>query len=203
MYDNIVYDFDGTIADSYPFFTQALKLTLNHYDMDDSFDSILTHLKISVRHAFGHYAFENKQEARSMMYDFYHKQALADEQPIDGAKEILQHASKLGKRNFLYTHSDEFPKLLLEKWGLINEFTFIIDSTMKFPTKPAPDALNFLCEKYSLDRDRTLMVGDRDIDVLAGTNAGVHGCLFDDGDFYTDFKCEHVIKHLTELKNII
>ena len=203
MYDNIIYDFDGTVADSYPYFTQAMQLTLRHYGMDDSYDSVLTQLKISVRHAFRYYAFENKAEAKLMMYNFDHGLARDNETPVAGAAEALRFASSVGKRNYLYTHSDEFPKLLLEKWGLLNEFTFIIDSTFGFPSKPAPDALNYLCERFSLDKDRSLMVGDRDIDVLSGINAGMHGCLFDEGHFYDDFKCEHMIRHLCELPSII
>ena len=203
MYDNIIYDFDGTIADSYPYFTRALYLTLEHYGMHDTYESVLFHLKKSVRHAFRHYAFENRAEAKKIMYDIYHEIALKEEGPIPGAAEALAFAREHGKRNFLYTHSDEFPRILLEKWGLLSEFTFIIDSTMGFPSKPSPDALNYLCKHFSLDRDRSLVVGDRDIDVLAGLNAGMHGCLFDDGHFYDDFECEHTIRSLFEMPGII
>lgn len=203
MYDNIIYDFDGTVADSYPYFTRALCLTLEHYGKHDSYAAVLGHLKISVRHALRYYNFDNRAEAKKLMYEFYHKIALEEEMPIKGAAEALEFARKQGKRNFLYTHSDEFPRILLRKWGLLDEFTFIIDSTMNFPAKPAPDALNFLCERFSLDRDRSVMVGDRDIDVMAGLNAGMHGCLFDDGHFYDSFSCEHIIRDLSELPKII
>lgn len=203
MYDNIIYDFDGTVADSYPYFTRALKLTLEHYGKEDTYESILANLKISVRHALRHYAFPDRAEAKKMMYDIYHRLALAEQGPVLGAAEALRYASQNGKKNFLYTHSDGFPRLLLEKWGLLDEFTFIIDSTFHFPAKPAPDALNYLCERFSLDRSRSLMVGDRDIDVLAGLNAGMHGCLFDDGHFYDSFDCEHTLRDMHELIGII
>ena len=67
MYDNIIYDFDGTVADSYPYFTRALKLTLEHYGKEDTYESILANLKISVRHALRHYAFPDRAEAKKMM----------------------------------------------------------------------------------------------------------------------------------------
>lgn len=203
MYDNIIYDFDGTIADSYPYFTRALCLTLEHFGKHDSYEAVLGHLKKSVRHALRYYNFDDRAAAKRVMYDFYHEIALREQMPVPGAKEALAFAREHGKRNYLYTHSDGFPRILLEKWGLLDEFTFIIDSTMGFPSKPAPDALNYLCEHFSLDRDRSLMVGDRDIDVLAGINAGMHGCLFDDGHFYDSFTCEHVIRGLGELPEII
>ena len=66
MYDNIIYDFDGTVADSYPYFTRALKLTLEHYGKEDTYESILANLKISVRHALRHYAFPDRAEAKEI-----------------------------------------------------------------------------------------------------------------------------------------
>lgn len=202
-YDNIIYDFDGTIADSYPFFTRALHETLNNFGIHDSYEAVLGHLKISVRHSLSFYVPDRRPEAKKMMYSIYQRLALEEGHPVPGVPEALEYAIAHGKRNFLYTHSDKFPSILLERWGLLDKFEFIIDSTMKFPPKPAPDALNFLCEHYSLDKDRTLMVGDRNIDVLAGINAGVHGCLFDDGHFYDDFKCEHIIHDMHDMISII
>ena len=111
MYDNIIYDFDGTVADSYPYFTRALKLTLEHYGKEDTYESILANLKISVRHALRHYAFPDRAEAKKMMYDIYHRLALAEQGPVPGAAEALRYASQNGKKNFLYTHSDGFPRL--------------------------------------------------------------------------------------------
>jgi phosphoglycolate phosphatase-like HAD superfamily hydrolase len=49
---------------------------------------------------------------------------------------------------------------------------------MNFPSKPAPDAVNYICDTYGLDRSETVMIGDREIDVLSGKNAGCFGCLF-------------------------
>jgi uncharacterized protein (TIGR01440 family) len=57
-------------------------------------------------------------------------------------------------------------------------FAGIVDSTMHFPGKPAPDAVEHICRNYKLDKDQTVMIGDREIDVLSGVNAGVHGCLY-------------------------
>lgn len=202
-YDNIVYDFDGTIADSYPYFTRALHQTLDHFGIYDSYEAVLGHLKISVRHALNFYAPDRRTEIRKMMYDIYQQLAIEEGHPILGIPEALEYTIANGGRNFLYTHSDKFPTTLLERWGLLDKFTFIIDSTMKFPSKPAPDALNYLCDSYSLNKERTLMVGDRDIDVLAGLNANLHGCLFDDGHFYDNFRCEHIIRDMRDMISII
>ena len=56
-----------------------------------------------------------------------------------------------------------------------------------FPAKPAPDALNFLIQKHGLDRAQCVMLGDRDIDLDAGKNAGIACALFDPEGFYPDY----------------
>ena len=71
---------------------------------------------------------------------------------------------------------------------------------MNFPRKPAPDALLYLMEKNHMNPAETLMVGDRDIDIDAGHNAGTAGCLYDYEDFYTDAKADHFVKKLSEMK---
>ena len=72
-----------------------------------------------------------------------------------------------------------------------------------YPRKPAPDALLVLVERYSLDLSRSVMIGDRDIDVLAGRNAGMAGILIDDENFYPDLEVEHKVKSLIEIKDCI
>ena len=74
---------------------------------------------------------------------------------------------------------------------------------MSFPTKPAPDALNYLCAKHGLDKKDCIMIGDRDIDTDCGRNAGMKGCLFDPEHYYDDSDVDYRIDNLLQLKNII
>jgi phosphoglycolate phosphatase-like HAD superfamily hydrolase len=39
--------------------------------------------------------------------------------------------------------------------------------------------LNYLLDKHQVDRHRAVMVGDRNLDIEAGHNAGIAGYLFD------------------------
>ncbi|HML49439.1 MAG TPA: HAD hydrolase-like protein, partial [Clostridia bacterium] len=38
------------------------------------------------------------------------------------------------------------------------------------------------------DPSETVMIGDRDIDILAARNAGIAGCLFDPAHFFDAFE---------------
>ena len=69
--------------------------------------------------------------------------------------------------------------------------------------KNAPDALLVLVNRHSLELSRSVMIGDRDIDVLAGKNAGMDGILMDDENFYPDLEVTYKVKSLAEIKDCI
>jgi phosphoglycolate phosphatase-like HAD superfamily hydrolase len=80
--------------------------------------------------------------------------------------------------------------------------TYTLDSSRPFPRKPDPAALNFLCEKFDIDKSTALMVGDRDIDIDVGHNAGMRGCLFDTGNYYPDCRAEYRVDNLSDIKKL-
>lgn len=205
MYQNIVYDFDGTISDTYPMFTKALLVQLERHGIKGDYDECYALLKVSVGEALRHFDWggvDHKTIQREF-HEIHDRMAMEEQRPYYDAEEILRHAVEQGKRNFLYTHTDTLAYRLLEKWGLRQYFTDAIDGSMKFPRKPAPDALLYLMEKNGMDPAQTLMVGDRDIDINAGHNAGTAGCLYDYEGFYSQDNAEHFVRKLSELKTII
>lgn len=203
-YKHLIYDFDGTLSDTYPCFTESVLQLLKDHGLSDTYESVYAKLKVSVGYALKCYDFGESAEALRQQFHVVHNELAPKMQALyPEAEEILRYAMAQGHKNYLYTHSGKIVKLLLEKWGIADCFEDIIDSTMKFPTKPAPDALNYLCEKHSLDKKDCIMIGDRDIDTNCGRNAGMKGCLFDPEHYYDEADVDYRIENLLELKNII
>ena len=203
-YKHLIYDFDGTLSDTYPCFTESILQTLKDYGLSDTYESVYAKLKVSVGYTINCYDFgKDYKEIRNHFHKIHDELAPKIQKPYPEAEEILRYAMAQGHKNYLYTHSGTIVKILLEKWGIADCFEDIIDSTMKFPTKPAPDALNYLCEKHGLDKNDCIMIGDRDIDTDCGRNAGMKGCLFDPEHYYDNADVDYRIENLLELKNII
>ena len=204
MYQNIVYDFDGTISDTYPYFTKAQMILLDRYGIKDTYEHAYALLKVSVGHCIRSYDWgKDYKLVQREFHEIHDVIAMEEQRPYPDAEEILRYAVEQGKRNFLYTHTDTLAYRLLEKWGLMQYFTDAIDGSMNFPRKPAPDALLYLMNKNNMIPEQTLMVGDRDIDIDVGHNAGTAGCLYDYEKFYTECKADHSILKLAELKAIL
>ena len=203
-YKHLIYDFDGTLSDTYPCFTKTVLELIKKYGISDTYENVYSNLKVNVGYALKQYDLgKDAAEARRDFHVIHNELAPKIQKPYPEAEEILRYAMAQGHKNYLYTHSGKIVKILLEQWGIADCFEDIIDSTMKFPTKPAPDALNYLCEKHGLDKKDCLMIGDRDIDTDCGRNAGMKGCLFDPDHYYDKADVDYRIENLLELKNII
>ena len=201
MYDFLIYDFDGTISDTYPVFTRALLELLSRLGKQTDYNKAYSQLKVSVGHALKFYGLSDHEKE---YHSIWKEMALAEQKAFPGAHEILRYAKSRGKKNYLYTHTGRIVYDLLCKMGISDCFDFILESTTyKFPRKPAPDALNFIIKTCGIDRSHALMIGDRDIDIEAARAAGIDGCLFDPDGYYLDCKAEHYIKSLLDLKAII
>ena len=107
--------------------------------------------------------------------------------PYPGIPEMLRAVVKNGGKNYLYTHRGLNAWEFLRNDGLDTLFCDGVTNKDGFPAKPAPDALNFLAEKHHLNKSECIMMGDRDIDLDAGKNAGMACALFDPEDFYPDY----------------
>ena len=203
-YKHLIYDFDGTLSDTYPCFTETVLELIKKYGISDTYENVYSNLKVNVGYALKQYDLgKDAAEARRDFHVIHNELAPKIQKPYPEAEEVLRYAMAQGHKNYLYTHSGKIVKILLEQWGIDDCFEDIIDSTMKFPTKPAPDALNYLCEKHGLDKKDCLMIGDRDIDTDCGRNAGMKGCLFDPDHYYDKADVDYRIENLLELKNII
>lgn len=204
MYDFLIYDFDGTLSDTYPVFTEAFLKLMEKYDIPQDRDTVYGLLKQSVGAALNHYDFPmSKKAAREEFEKIYEPIALEKQNLFPEAEGILRFGTENGKKNYVYTHSGLWVYALMERMGIRDCFDFVLDCTYDFPRKPAPDALNFLIEKCGIDRSRALMIGDRDLDIEVAHNAGIDACLFDSENFYPELKAEYRITSLDELKDII
>ncbi len=175
---NYIWDFDGMLFDSYPHIAAAFVKTLAEFGKEADYDEAKALLEVTFAHAYGHYdvSEEEKEIFRKYEHDYaFEPQAV----PFPNTVATLKTLHERGARQFIYTHRGiESLTHYLEKYDILKYFEMIVDSTKGFAAKPAPDAVEHIVRENSLDKAETVMIGDREIDVLSGKNAGVYGCLY-------------------------
>ncbi len=198
---NYIWDFDGMLFDSYPHITSAFLKTLGEFGKDADYDEAKALLEITFATAYEHYDVSDEEKAVFRQHEHnYELRPIA--LPFENTYKTIETLFNSGKKHFLYTHRGlESSQHYLQKHDMAKFFTAFVDSSMNFPSKPAPDAVNWICETYNLDKSETVMIGDREIDVLSGKNAGTFGCLFTKKE-NVETAADFVVRDIIEVLNI-
>ncbi|MBE5775926.1 MAG: peptidase T [Clostridiales bacterium] len=209
LYTHFFWDFDGTLYDTYGRITRALMKGLADMGIQTDFDTAFHRVKKSLGEALNMYLSEHPEvrktpdEAMLCYRAHSEEEDLSSIQPYADTRKVLEAVVQMGGKNYLYTHRGQSAIDALKRDELHPLFTDFVISTHGFPAKPAPDALNHLCEKHKLDKQACVMVGDRSIDLDAGKNAGMQGALYDPDHLYDHYETAHRFDTLAGLKNAL
>ena len=204
-YKHIIFDFDGTLSDSYPSFVKAMNIVMQRYGIKKTDEEIYYLLKkystayVFDNCGFGEFKSEAKRQFRELSDEILRKDAI----PMAGAEEVLNFIIANGAKSYIYSHSGDIVLSNVKRWGFEKYFTDYQLGDTDFPRKPAPDALLNLMKKNGLKANECIMVGDRDIDILAGKNAGMVGILMDTEEYYTHLSVEYRITELKQINNCL
>ncbi|XXM73113.1 HAD-IA family hydrolase [Lysinibacillus sphaericus] len=163
---NILWDFDGTLFDTYPAYTRVFSQVLgDEADEQEIYDK----LKISFSHAIGFYKIsaEQAEEMKRLRKEL----SPVDMKPFAGVEDILKFAGS----NVIMTHKDRDGVLaILDHYGWTDYFADIVTIDDGFPRKPHSAAYLHLHTKNKIN----LAIGDRDLDLLPAKELGIATCMF-------------------------
>ena len=171
---HFIWDFDGTLMDTYKNITRYLRLALLDFGKEVSDTEIMQKMMTSIRFAIEYYSEFYDLEELGERYLYYSANELNDEvHTLPYVKEVLAKIKQNGGKNYIFTHRNNSIFFLLEKCGIKDEFVEVITSeSEQFALKPSPDAIYYLMEKYGTKKEDTVMIGDRACDLGSGYNAG-------------------------------
>ena len=181
MIRHIFWDFDGTLFDTYPAMASAYQKALaDGFGIQEEACAIEGHMRVSMGHMFVHYAQKHSLPAYLPLFDAYQKEAeVRLTKPYPAIPTLLRSLCGKGIKLYIYTHRDAAStEAHLQKHGLYDVFTDILTVDSGFPRKPDPQALLHMLGKHGISPAEALMVGDRELDVLAAKNAGMYACLY-------------------------
>ena len=182
MIRNIIWDVDGTLFDTYPAIAQAFKAALNDFGVDASLDWIQRLARKSLGHCASTLADTYQLDAESIGQAFaahYDLTRPEDQPPFPGVIAVCDYICTEGGKNVIVTHRGRQGTAdLLAGHHMSGYFAGCLTRDDGYPKKPDPAAFEAILAAHSLEREQTIAIGDRDIDVLAGQAAGLFTCLF-------------------------
>lgn len=204
MFKHIIWDFDGTLFDTYSVMAKIFKDLLEKENIEEPIEEIVKKMQVSMAFTLNYY--KKKYNISNDFINEYQTQRKIKEltltKPFAEIENICDYIHSTNRKNYLYTHRGESSVTLLKSHGLYDYFTDFITLEQGFERKPSPDALNYLIDKYSIQHEEAIMIGDRELDLLAAKNAGIGACYFNENGEEND-NSDYVIDNFKELYAIL
>ena len=176
-----IWDMDGTLVDSYPAIVPAVQEACSEAGLNYSSDYIYEQvIRTSVGTFIEHISAKHGIDPAPVKARFnqFNDSRIDAIRAIPQAAEALSALTRTGHSCFVYTHRGASCFAILENTGLLPYFTEVVTALDGFPRKPAPDAILYLIEKYSIPSSSCFYVGDRRLDIEAACNAGIKSILY-------------------------
>ena len=182
MYQNILFDLDGTVMDSAPGISRSIRYAMDRMgrrlpegvDMKVFFGPPL---KTSFRNVCG-FSEADADRAVALYREYYGDQGLFECSVYPGAADLLGRLRAEGRTVALATAKPEtFSRRILDHFGLTEFFSFVGGASLD-ASRPDKDAVvaYTLANLSGVSSESTVMVGDRDHDVLGAARSGI-GCI--------------------------
>ncbi len=174
--DLIVFDLDGTLADSLPDLTNAANYVCRTLTLPEHTPEAVKGMIGGGEHKFlervlGPGQQQHLEEGLGLYLDYYSQHVGDLTRLYPGVKEALEQLA--GKKLAVLSNKlQRLTEAVLAAMGILPFFVAIRGGGTELPLKPSPEPLMALMQELNVAPGRTLMVGDKPADVLAGRGAG-------------------------------
>ncbi|HNS45150.1 MAG TPA: HAD family hydrolase [Alphaproteobacteria bacterium] len=204
----ILFDWDGTLADSFALPFAAYNHVADHFEMPHfTQEQVILNTRRSSRDIFPELFGERAAEASDVFYAYIREHQLSHLNPKAGAEALLKELSDAGLKMAIVSNMHHGMLVQsVEKLGWDMYFPVVLGAGQAVRDKPAPDPLLLACEKLGANPQHHPIwyIGDTETDMMAARDAGVIPVLIGHGA-RTISDCERVgirpyfTKNFTEL----
>lgn len=208
---HIVFDWDGTLADTYPVISAAYEhvfKTLNlpplSYDEIKRLTSTLQN-KDTLGYIFGN----RKEEAKTAYYDYIEKHHVSELRAIPCAEELLKFCQDNNFQTYLITNKRR-PYFLEEadKLGFTKFFNKIAAAGDFSEDKPHPVATHALFDNHLPSADSILVIGDGKADFQVARTLDHNGkkslcAIYAPAKKYSGDRPDYLVQNLNEIIHIL
>lgn len=178
-----IFDLDGTLINSLPAISHFANTAIAEaglapidadtyrYYVGDGMDTLL-------HRCLAHYNAdtpENFAKVREVYKSGYDNDVLYETHAYDGIKELLEQLKSKGIKICVLSNKPDnaVSDAVYQLFGK-DCFDMVIGQIDGIPKKPAPDSVFEICKRMGISPAETVFVGDTNVDVQTGKNAGAY-----------------------------
>lgn len=207
----VVFDFDGTLVSSHETIYRTTLFALkevginNELPEDKFYQKIGWHFEDIFRDfGFSVPDFEEFINVYKSNYFTYLDSSFV----YEGVNQIL---NSLNSKNIftalLTTKGQDQAELLLKHFDLFENFSYVMGRRLGIAHKPSPEPLLKICEDLRINPQNTLIVGDTEMDIVCGREAGSKTCAvtygYRDKEFLDKQLPDFLIDKIEDLEYIV
>lgn len=208
----IIFDLDGTLVDSRQDIVNAINFMLNKLTLaEKSLNEIISYVGNGILDLIDRALRPKEAELKDKGLDIfksYYKAHPADYTYIyPGVKEVLDYFKD--KQMAVITNRNHNSSVtILKKMGIYSYFEDVIGDDNTSCLKPSRCQFDRLLKRRMVkDRKKVIMVGDMDVDIIAGRASGITTCVttygFGRKEDLEKAKPDYMIDDILKLKDII
>ncbi len=208
MIEAVLFDLDGTVADTNDLVYSSFRKLFEKLDMEINDEVIYSFFGEPLEKSLRRFS-EEPENLINHFRDFNEKAHDVMIKPFDGVTETLEKLLSKGIKLGIVTSKREYmARRSLEVLNLSKYFSVVVTPEMTRKHKPYAEPLLKACELLGgIDPKNTIMVGDATYDILCGNKAGAYtaGVTYSmiNLDVLKAAKPDYMIDHLKDLLPII
>ena len=194
MYETVIFDLDGTLLDTLDDLTAATNAALEKFSLpqrtrEEVRSFVGNGIAKLIERAVGEEGKGLQAEALAEFKSYYAAHCADKTAPYDGILSLLRSLREKGVKTAVLSNKADFAVKSLAKTYFDGLLLAAVgeNESAGIRKKPAPDALFSVMNELSATAEKTVYVGDSDVDIQTAKNAGV-ACIcvtwgFRDKDF--------------------
>lgn len=209
MYKNLIFNFDGTIVDSKECSIVATQKSFKERGLEEPTVNLIEYyMGIPIEKSFSLMSSVDldDHQLEALIKTFRQNYKEVESSYLKLYKHMTEQLQSLSKDKQLFVVSSKKTDVLIRNLEILDIdhlFTEVIGSDKVNHYKPSPDGINYILNKYQLENEETIYIGDAIFDMQMANSAKVASCAVTWGTHsIEELKSEnptYIIHEVTEL----
>ena len=178
MYKNVFFDLDGTLINSIYDLCDSVNYILNKYGYKErSLEEVNSFVGNGLKKLLLLALPENRDDFDLVYNDFksyYFTHCLIKTKPYNGIMEVLKKLKSKGIKLAVITNKPQNAAREICDTLFSGIFDCVTGEKEGIARKPEPEMVEITLRKLNAKKGETLYVGDSEVDILTGKNAGLN-----------------------------
>ncbi len=176
-YDTVIFDLDGTLLNTLEDLTDAVNYALDKHGFSThSLDEVRRYLGNGVKKLMelaipGGLESQAFDETFEDFKQYYSEHAAVKTRPYDDIEELLLELKNKGIKTAIVSNKRDKGVKDLKEQFFKDSIDVAIGETESIKKKPAPDTVLEAMKQLKADSDKTMYVGDSEVDIMTAANA--------------------------------